>query len=331
MGIADGVNPTGKPHYKIIPYNERYLQDDYVKDKVITIPCGQCVGCRLAYSREWANRCMLEMQYHDSAYFVTLTYDDDHIPRSYYPDPETGEAMVSYTLKKRDVQLFMKRLRKAKSDDKIRFFAAGEYGDQTFRPHYHLIIFGLHLDDLTPYKQSPQGHQYYNSPCIQRAWSVVVTRKDSITPLAVPIGYAVVSEVTWETCAYVARYTMKKLRGNDAEFYRKFNLQPPFSLMSRKPGIGREYYDNHPDLYKYEYINLSTKEKGLKFRPPKYYDRLYDLEYPEASAEMKEYRKKAAEAAKELKLRKTNVGYLEMLQSEEAALKNRIKPLERKL
>uniref|UniRef100_A0AAU8B6Y6 Replication initiator protein n=1 Tax=Dulem virus 106 TaxID=3145583 RepID=A0AAU8B6Y6_9VIRU len=332
VGIADGINPgTGKTHYKILPYNEKYFTDAYYKDKVVTIPCGQCVGCRLAYSREWANRCMMELEYHDSAYFVTLTYNDDHLPRSYYPDQETGEALPSFTLNKRDCQLFMKRLRKAKPDDHIRFFLAGEYGDQTFRPHYHAIIFGLHLDDLVLYKKSPQGFLYYNSPCIQRAWSTVVTRENSITPLAVPIGYAVVAEVTWETCAYTARYVMKKLKGADVEFYRKFNIEPPFTLMSRKPGIGRQWYDDHPGLYDYDFINLSTKDGGRKFRPPKYFNRLYDVEYPDKSAELKAFRRAAAEAQKELKLQKTNLSYLDLLAVEEQALKDRIKPLERKL
>ena len=104
---------------------------------------------------------MLELQYHDSAYFVTLTYDDFHIPKAYYPDPETGEVHTSYTLCKRDFQLWMKRLRKKFSDDKIRFFACGEYGGQTKRPHYHAIVFGLHLNDLVKYKTVKEGDSYY--------------------------------------------------------------------------------------------------------------------------------------------------------------------------
>ena len=93
----------------------------------IEIPCGKCSGCRLQRSREWANRCMLELEYHKSSYFVTLTYDDAHVPIHYYSDPETGEALPSMSLVKRDFQLFMKRLRK-KFGEGIRFFASGEYG-----------------------------------------------------------------------------------------------------------------------------------------------------------------------------------------------------------
>ena len=120
----------------------------YPRSALVPLPCGQCIGCRIDYSRQWANRCLLELKYHDSAWFCTFTYDDDHVPRTYYPDPETGEAIPALTLQKRDFQLLMKRIRKKFENDKIRFFMSGEYGSQTFRPHYHAILFGLHLDDL---------------------------------------------------------------------------------------------------------------------------------------------------------------------------------------
>lgn len=329
--------PQGHPNdtnVKVVPYVDDvkhafFSQAKYVVLDSTQIPCGQCIGCRLDYSRQWANRCMLELEYHDSAYFVTLTYNDDHVPVSYYGDPETGLAMPSLTLRKRDFQLFMKRLRKANPNDKIRFFAAGEYGDKTFRPHYHAIIFGLHLDDLQVYKRSPDGQfTYYNSPHIQRAWSVRSSNcEGSTTPLTEPIGYAVVAPVTWNTCAYTARYVMKKLKGNEAQFYSDFNIEPPFTLMSRKPGIARQWYDDHPDCYDYEYINISTPEGGKKFRPPRYFDKLFDLDNPEESAELKEVRKKMAEASKAAKLEKTSLSYLDMLQVEENAKMDKLKKL----
>ena len=145
--------------------------------EILQVPCGQCIGCRIDRSRQWANRCMLELQYHDSAYFVTLTYDDLHVPKAYYPDPDTGEAHQSLTLCKRDFQLWMKRLRKRFSDDKIRFFACGEYGGSTHRPHYHAIVFGLHLDDLVKYKTVQEGdgyYTYYNSDSLQSTMMAVV-------------------------------------------------------------------------------------------------------------------------------------------------------------
>lgn len=290
---------------------------------LMKLPCGQCVGCRIQYSRQWADRCMLELQYHDSAYFVTLTYDDKHVPRSYYPDPKTGEAFTSLTLQKRDFQLFMKRLRRHFENDKIRFFMSGEYGSQTFRPHYHAILFGLHLDDLLLYKQSPQGFAYYNSPSLQKCWSDPETGE--------PYGFAVVAEVTWETCAYTARYVMKKLTGKEAEFYTNFNIQPEFTLMSRKPGIARQYFDEHPDLYKSEYINVKTEKGGLKFRPPRYFDKLYDLEHPEEMQAIKDIRKKMAIEAQKAKLSRTTLSPDELLAVQERSFERKINTLRRPL
>ena len=325
--IASGKTENGKTNYRFITetwllnYKVKYGHD-FAPDKIQKIPCGQCIGCRLEHSRQWANRCMLELQYHDSSYFVTLTYDDEHVPRSFYPDPATGEANISLTLSKRDFQLFMKRLRKKFSDDHIRFFMSGEYGSSTFRPHYHAIIFGLHLSDLTVYKRSTQGFTYFNSESLQSCWS----DKDGR-----PLGFAVVAPVTWETCAYTARYVMKKLRGEEAEFYRKFNIQPEFSLMSRRPGIARQYFDEHPDIYDSDFINVSTDKGGRKFKPPRYYDRLFDLENPEKMQEIKDIRKKMAVAAQAAKLQRTELCEEDYLMVEERRKENQIKSLRRTL
>nr|CAI9751296.1 replication initiation protein [Microvirus sp.] len=230
-----------------------------------------------------------------------LTYADEYVPIHYYSDPETGLALPSMSLQKRDYQLFMKRLRK-KFGDGIRFYASGEYGSESFRPHYHAIIFGLELNDLRFYKNSPQGFKYFNSSSLSDVW---------------PYGFAVAASVTWETCAYTARYVMKKLSGPEASFYEYFNIEPEFSLMSRKPGIARQYYEDHPDLYEHEFINISTEKGGRKFRPPKYYDKLFDLDCPEESAKLKAIRSKMADEAKKAKLQKTTLSYLDQLAVEE--------------
>ena len=123
---------------------------------VVNLPCGQCIGCRLERSRQWAVRCMYEASLHTCNSFLTLTYDDDHIRWS----PVTGEQ----TLYKRDLQLFMKRLRKHLEPLKVRFFACGEYGDNTYRPHYHVILFGYDFrSDRRLYKLSNAGFPYYIS------------------------------------------------------------------------------------------------------------------------------------------------------------------------
>lgn len=294
------------------------------------IPCGKCVGCRMAYSKQWATRCMMELESHDSAYFVTLTYNDQFVPRSYFSD-ENGEAQLSLTLSRRDFQLFIKRLRFAFPNDNIRYFAAGEYGDNTWRPHYHAIIFGLHLNDLVPSGKSPEGFQYYYSPAFQRCWSQQVNLlgdRDKSVPYT-EMGYALLSPVTWETSAYVARYTMKKLRGAEAKFYEKFALEPPFSAMSLKPGIGAEYLKNHPDAYQHQFLNLVTEKGGRQVMPPRYLDRLFEIDHPEQMAEIKAARERISKAAVAAKMERTTYTYLELLQAEENALMSRIKSLQR--
>lgn len=176
-------NGNGKPLYKITSGDCDHIGDCWT---YIEIPCGKCIACRLAYSRQWADRCMLEASFHDSNYFVTLTYDNEHLPLVETIDNDTGEIIHNATLVKRDLQLFFKRLRKALPDCKIRYYACGEYGSQTLRPHYHAIIFGLTLDDLVLYKMSPDGYNYYNSQTLDNIWKN---------------GYAVITNVTWDTCS----------------------------------------------------------------------------------------------------------------------------------
>lgn len=323
--IVNGKTENGKKNLKIL--SESWLLEykarnghEFSKEHLVTLPCGQCVGCRLEYSRQWANRCMLELKYHESAYFVTLTYDNDHVPVSYYPDPNTGEALEALTLCKRDWQLFMKRLRKAFPSPPLRFFMAGEYGSTSFRPHYHAIIFGLKLTDLKPYKRSEQGYQYYTSDALQKVWS---------DHLGAPIGYAVVGEVTWETCAYTARYVMKKLNGDMSKVYSDFNIVPEFTLMSRRPGIARRYYDDHPDIYETQRINIATEKGGISFAPPRYFDKLFDLEHPEEMEAIKERRAKFAVEAQKAQLANTSVCEEEYLMVKEHYKLDAIKSLRR--
>jgi hypothetical protein len=161
LAVSTGLNSNGKRDIKFVAGPTEW--ETYPPNDRLKIPCGRCVGCRLEKSRQWANRCMLELQYHESSFFVTLTYDDDHVPVTYYSENDDGEARSALTLRFRDLQLFLKRLRKEHYYERLRFFACGEYGSTTYRPHYHAIIFGLTLDDLRPYKRSPQGYDYFIS------------------------------------------------------------------------------------------------------------------------------------------------------------------------
>lgn len=297
FGIRTGEKtPNGKDAIKIVG---AVRPQGYPPWQVVQIPCGKCIGCRLAYSKEWANRCMLELQYHDSAFFVTFTYDDAHVPQTYSSDPETGEALLPLmTLSKRDCQLMMKRLRKRFSNDRIRFYLAGEYGSTSFRPHYHAILFGLHLNDLVPIGKNFRGDILYNSSSLSACWC---------DHFGESMGHVVVAEVTYESCAYVARYTAKKYGVNDGEAYDLLGLVRPFTLMSRKPGIGRQYFDDHPECMDYDFINVATGDGGKKFRPPRYYEKLYDDIDPQSAHERKVRARVSALASARIQERKTNL------------------------
>lgn len=342
------LTAAGKTEYLITGFSDPPIPPQSViktgyHGKPVTIPCGQCIGCRIDRSREWANRCLMELESHpEGGYFLTLTYNDMHLPWSWYADPYTGEAQPSLTLDRRDVQLFIKRLRRA-TGQSLRYFGCGEYGPRTMRPHYHLIIFGLVLDDLEPLPgRSSQGYTYYRSKLVEDCWSFGMRdqyrhdvsptvyddrgRPRKVTSTA---GYVVVGAISWETCAYTARYVTKKLTGDAAQYYDYFNITPPFSMMSLKPGIGADFY--RPEIYEHEHIVLSTPTGGRKFRPPKYFDRMFDIEYPEKMLEIKRDRVRKAELQKQLQLEKTDLNYMEMLAAQELSFSERVKPLKRDL
>lgn len=286
---------TGK---KIIKVTSRF-DIGYPGHDSFLVPCGNCMACRLEYSRQWANRCMMEMQYHERACFITLTYDDFHVPRRFYRPKVRSTMLVSYSLFRRDVQLFLKRLRKAFPSAHIRFFGCGEYGPNTLRPHYHIILFGIDFDDKVPFteRKSKTNQDMFVSEHLNKLWSFPPRLLgESYSPddgdvSLMNAGLATVQPVTWETCAYTARYVTKKLKGELADFYKERNMDPPFCMMSRRPGIGRQFYDDHPDLWDYDFINVSTPDGGKKFRPPKYFVKLYEQDEPELAEAMKEVRK----------------------------------------
>lgn len=264
------------------------------------VPCGQCGSCRMNYAREWANRLVLELQCYDpdTCFFVTLTYDNDHIVDRclrYAVDPDTGEARPDkpvFSLNPYDLKKFMKDLRDRlgyDDDHRIRFYACGEYGEgdrhdykSTFRPHYHLIIYNLRLppDDLKFYKRSPLGYDYSNSKLLSDVW---------------PYGFNICAPVTWESACYVARYVLKKAKGDDIKsVYTEANLEPPFTRMSRRPGIGAPWYKLHPDLQGVDRISFGSANGSKSFPPPRYLERLFALDNPEAGAARAEAKRRKA-------------------------------------
>lgn len=284
----------------------------------LLLPCGKCIGCTIERSRQWATRMMLELKYHEKACFITLTYDDEHLPISgYYTDD--GEWHESHTLLKKDFQKFMKRLRRhyeRRDGEKVRFYSCGEYGSKTKRPHYHAILFGVDFsEDRYVWSKTDKGFTQYRSETLEKLWTE---------------GNSLICEVNWNTCAYVSRYCTKKYYGKQNIYYQTLNIQPEFTLMSRRPGIGAKYFEEHADeVYINQEIFLSNLNGGLKVRPPSYFDRLYGELHPDEMDIIKMKRKEMAENAMALKLAKTELDMYEQLLVEEKNFKEKISSLKR--
>lgn len=246
------------------------VSDGYV-DRPVTVACGQCVGCRLERSRQWAVRCVHEAQMHDDNCFITLTYSDDRLPE--------GQSLVVA-----DFQKFMKRLRKFVAPVRIRFFHCGEYGETFGRPHYHAIIFGYDFPDKVFFKKNKNGDVIYTSDLLSSIWSN---------------GLCSVGAVTFESAAYVARYVMKKVTGEVAEYHYRFvdgdgvvtDRLPEYVTMSRRPGIASAWVQKFgSDVYAGDFAVLN----GVKFRPPRFYDARYELMCPKVISRVKRRRREKA-------------------------------------
>lgn len=113
----------------------------------------------------------MESTLYKNNYFITLTYDDDHVPYKYVGD-ENGEAIKINELIRRDLTLFLKKLRidyqRKNNHIGIRYYASGEYGDRTYRPHFHILLFNCPIDDLKFYKKNFDDTLYFNSDRIQK-------------------------------------------------------------------------------------------------------------------------------------------------------------------
>lgn len=311
------MTAAGKRKYYIIPQSGPTktfgkLFSHYPLEE-IEVPCGKCIGCRLDYSRQWANRCMLEAKQWQHNYMITLTYDESNVHLVDGVNRETGELQKVGNLEPKDLTKFMKDLRRYYmyhyNHDNIRFYACGEYGDNTYRPHYHVIVFNCPILDLENFFLNKEREQIYLSNTIRNIW-----KKGIIT----------VAKLEWQVAAYVARYVMKKRKGKDSEeYYKKLGVIPEFVRMSRGPGIARDYYEQHKDqIYEFDEIHLERKNgQVMTVKPSKYYDRLYDLDSPEALAAIKKQRKLAAEISLYNELHKTNLNKVQYLELKE---KNKI-------
>lgn len=318
----------GKKDIKFVSDNSMpvYQDSEHIYPFPISIPCGQCIGCRLEYSRQWAIRCVLESARWPRNIFITLTYDDDHLPEAVpLADPVTGEVQSLsplHSLSLDDIQKFFKRLRvqcqREYDFTGIRVFYCGEYGSTTYRPHYHAILFNVPDFDLTFYKQNFNGDLLYNCDFLSRVWGK---------------GFVVVGKVNFCTCAYVARYILKKQKGHNSSIYPAVGILPEFSNQSRRPGIGRSYYDEHRDqIYTYDsFAILGKDDLPLEVKPPKYFDRLYGVDDPVAMEELKRQRAKIAESAHRIRLSNTSLSESDLFAQMEQSLRLRVNGLTRPL
>lgn len=251
--LAKNRNESGKR--SLVGFSEGF------KDRQASIPCGRCIGCRLERARQWALRCVHESKLWDDNCFVTLTYDDKHLP-------ENGSLVPD------DLQLYMKRLRK-KFGEGIRFFACGEYGDELGRPHYHGLLFNFDFPDKR-FLKSTDGGRLYTSQVCDELWRN---------------GYCSIGSVTFESAGYVARYALKKVSGPPAESHYNGKV-PEFLRMSRRPGIGREFVARYGRDF---YPSDECVVDGRVSKPPRYYDNVMETVSPEMVRKVKMRRMVAAQ------------------------------------
>lgn len=249
----------------------------------IQVPCGQCIGCRLERSRQWAMRCVHESKQHEDNAFITLTYSPDYLPKD-------------GSLHKDHFQNFMKRLRKkldkgfvyekngekvtVEGGRKVRFFHCGEYGEKNSRPHYHACIFGFSFPDKTFYSER-SGCRLYRSAMLEELW---------------PVGFSTVGDVTFESAAYVARYITKKVSGEKADEHYQGKL-PEYTTMSRggnvkgSRGIGSLWFKDYKlDVFPSDQVVL----RGKVMKPPRAYDKWLEQDAPDEYLKIKVDRKAKA-------------------------------------
>lgn len=222
-----------------------YTLDDFIK--IVPVPCGKCPECMNNRAKEIMFRIMQESKEHKSNYFITLTYNDDNLP-------------LNGSLVKDEISKFNKKLkvylnRKGLKSD-FRFYGVGEYGSKGLRPHYHVIYFGLELDDLEFYSTTENGDILYTSKFLESVWSN---------------GFVTIGEVTPQSAAYVARYTEKKklLTKEEKKLFLDAGFVPEFSCQSMRPGIGANFYQKSVVSFLKGCYTFNVK--GTSFQLPKYY------------------------------------------------------------
>ena len=235
---------------------EYYKRTD--KNNVTIIPCKKCRLCRLNKANEWATRCYTESITNTTGIFITLSYNNENLPKT-----EKGEP----TLKKDDLRLFKNKLRQQLYRDtgeriKIKTFECGEYGQKKGRPHYHMILWGWKPKDLKPNKMNKNGDYLYSSNKLEKIWGK---------------GLIIIGQITYESASYVARYTNKKID----EININPNIEKPFINMSRgkNNSIGIDYWKMKKNQIKENKGIYVKTNKGVKLKNiPNYFLKKWEEE-----------------------------------------------------
>lgn len=204
-----------------------------------------------------AMRCMHEASLSLHNCFLTLTYNDDQLP-------QRGQLHYEH------IQKAFKRLRHAVGP--FRHYTCGEYGDDSKRPHYHSLLFGVDFhEDRRPISRLSE-HQVWRSPTLEKIWT---------------FGNSSIGSLTFESAAYVARYCMKKVTGKGAadHYWRidetgaEYSMVPEFAYGSNRPGIGARWLEKYmSQTYPRDYVVINGKE----VKPPRYYDKLFEEQNPQS-------------------------------------------------
>lgn len=235
-----------------------------IESDLRTLPCGGCIGCRIAKAEGWAIRSTHESVMHEfhlpgtpGSSFLTLTFRDGCLP---------SDNSVS----KATIQDFVRRLRRLLGSTraggpKLRYLACGEYGSKRKRAHYHLLLFGHSFPDRVLYKVTEVGHRLYESEVLSKAW---------------PFGLAIIGDVSYETARYVGGYVTKKIGGERAESHytrvspvdgATYRVEPEFALMSLKPGLGQTFFERFKsDIFPSDQVIMDGRIR----KPPRFYEKL---------------------------------------------------------
>lgn len=273
---------------------EKYYSDKKIKFKLpvdwwnyneIKISCGECEECVLNHANSWATRIIMESRLHKENCFITLTYSNENLPLN-------GNHM---TLRKKDFQDFIKRLRFHLGNKKILYFGCGEYGPRTHRPHGHFIIMGWKPDDLKIQGISKTEQDMFTSKTLEKIWGK---------------GFVTIEPVNYRTACYTARYCQKKagIKKNKREYtgefekiekiderngkkfivnknllktsrFDKFGREKEFIIMSKQPAIGLEYWNKNKEIIKRNKgILIKIDDKVLLKPIPRYFKKIWERE-----------------------------------------------------